>query len=224
MEIFKDILKPFLERLIKEIDAHNYWTVSFYIIGSVLVCIAVGYIISWFLQIRKLKSENDNLKLDSKGKQLALLETVQLKRKLYVDNSILIQLSVKLCLDAVINRDVAGLRTNRDELIDIYFNQLVPSFTDYTEVCEIFYKEERGKILNCIKDEIFPFMETTIICINTINHQQILSALGAEKFLLQRFSINPILTYTKNNIRIYRFPTRRKYKKLLKQIDFDGAT
>jgi hypothetical protein len=146
----EDILKPFLEKLIEYIDKGNYRPVSLIIIGLILSFMGVGYLLSWYFQIRKLKRENEKLNWESKEKELTLLEKMQSKRNNYVELTILIQLSVKFCINALLTQNKNDLDKNREELIDIYFNDLVQKFTEYIEVCEIFYKGDQKKFITAL--------------------------------------------------------------------------
>lgn len=206
----QELLKPFLEKLIEYIDNNNYFQVSFIILGIIFLFIGLGYFLSWFFQIRKLKKENEKLNWESKEKELTLLEKLQRKRNDYVKDTILIQLSVKLCIDSLVNQNEVELKKNRDELIDIYFNELVPKFTEYIEVCEIYYKGDTKKIYNCIIDEALPFFETTEMFIEAVNNQNIISILQVENVTLKKFTINPVIKFVKNYTRFYNFEIKKK--------------
>jgi len=151
-EILTEIIKPFLSKVITYIDTNNYWAASIIIICIVSLFIGLGYILSWALQRKKVKREIDKISLESKEKTIILLEKLQAKRVKYIEQTILIQLSVKLCIDALISNDVTALKQDRDELIDLYFNELSAKFVEYVEVGEIFYDGDRNKIIPFIID------------------------------------------------------------------------
>lgn len=222
--MLKTIIKPFLDKFIEHIDANNIWWAYGYLAGTVVVIFGLGYCLAWYLQNKKLQREVEKIGLESKEKATSLLKTLQEKRNTYNDQAILIQLSVKLCIESLSKQDEGGLKKNRDELMDLFFNYLVKDFVEYLEVCEVFYSGWQKKINASIEDEVLPFLQTIQVFQDTVNNQNILGILEAEGSNLKKFTIMPILRFVDNNLRFYQIILRYKCKKQIKKIKFKNAT
>lgn len=222
MKIILEILiKPLLEKILSYIDTNDYWAAYAYIIGFVVLFLAIGCCISWILQKQKLKREIEKINLESKEKAVNLLKQLQEKRNKYIEQTILIQLSVKSCTEALLNKEESTLKQNRDELIDLFFNELVACFIEYIEVCDIFYRGERKKIIACIVDEILPFLQTTKMFLEVVNNQNILTVLDEQKAHLKKFTLNPVLRFVKDNLRFYQFLLKFRYNNEMKKIELE---
>lgn len=219
--ILVELIKPLLEEIIAYIDANNYWAAYGSIIGFVVILVIIGYSVSWILSKKKLQKEIEKLSVESKEKLITLLEKLQEKRNEYIRQSEYIQLSVKLCTESLINQNKTSLEKNRDELIDLFFNELINDFVQYIEVCEIFYKGEKHKITACIIDDILPFFETTKTFMSVVNNKNILSVLEKEGVKLKKFSLNPVIRFTSDNISFYQLILRHKIKRVINDIKFE---
>ena len=217
-QILIEIIKPFLEYMINNIDTENYRSVYLILIGTIVVLFLIGYFIAWFMGKKKLSKEIEKLRIESKEKRMLLLDKVHESRQEYAINTELIQLSVTLCINAMQSRDIEKLQANRTELIDFYFNDLVNIFVKYIEVCEIFYEGERRKISACIVDEVFPFFDTTIQFMSVVNNEGILALLDSSEVKLKRFTLNPVIRFASKNILLYQILLRYKYMKTIVKV------
>ena len=218
LELF---IKPGLEKLIKYIDAHDYWLAYGYILAVSVSVFGLGCFVTWLLQRKKLQREIEKISLESKEKAAGILKQLHEKRNTYLNQVILIQLSVKLCIDALVSRDAVLLKKNRDELLDMYFNDTIKSFVEYLELCDIFYNGWQKKINACIEDEVIPFLETTKTLMDTANNAMILDVLSEQKALVKQFSCKPITRFATNNLKFYQLILRYKFNRIFKSIQFD---
>jgi len=223
-DIFLLFLKPGLERLVNYIDTNNYWTVSFYTLGPIVISVVFGYVLSWFLQQRKLKKEIEKITIESKEKTFHLLASIQEMRKKCTEQTMLISLSVKSCIEAINDNDIIALQKNRDELIGLFFNKLIPLYVDYLEICCVYYRGDRKGILDCLQNEIFPLLQVTSRLFEEINNESILQALGAEKIKLKKYTLSPILRILEDNVRFYQFSLKKKKKRIILGIIFDESS
>lgn len=217
-QILIDILRPFLENIIDKIDTENYGPVYTIVIVSIILLFLIGYFVAWLQGKKKLSKEIEKLGIESKEKRMLLLDKVHERRQEYVINTELIQLSVKLCIDAMQERDIAALEANRAELIDYYFNVLVNVFVKYIEICEIFYEGDRRKITACVLDEVFPFFETTIQFMSVVNNNVILSLLDKDEVKLKRYTLNPVMRFTGTNVLFYQIILRFRNWRIIKDV------
>ena len=217
-QIIIDVLRPFLENMIDNIDTENYGSVYTIVIVSIIALFLIGYFVAWLQGKKKLSKEIEKLGIESKEKRMLLLGKVHESRQEYVINTELIQLSVKLCIDAMQERNLTALAANRTELIDYYFNVLVNIFVKYIEICEIFYEGDRRKITACVLDEVFPFFETTIQFMSVVNNKVILSLLGKDEVKLKRYTLNPVIRFTGSSVFFYQIILRFRYWRLIKNV------
>lgn len=195
----EEFLKPFLQKLIELIDKGQYWTVSFYILGIIAVCVGLGYIISWWLNQRKIQSEIQKLNIEVKEKKLSILKQVQVARRDYINKGQYAQLATKEMIEAFVSNDRQKIKKTRDQLIDFYFNELLTSYENYLEITEVYFEADKKKILTFIKDEVFELFKTTLLMLNTINSQPVLSATGDQKYILNKTTLRPSFRYIDEN-------------------------
>lgn len=220
--IFIDLLKPFLEEIIKNIDSKQYGIVTLYIAAIIIILISIGYIISFILNKKKVKKEIEKLSVEAKAKQISLLETLQTKRATYHKQLELLQLSVKLCIESLEQGEATTLKQNREELIDLFYNKLFNNFVEYIEVSEIFYKGEQQRLNSYIYDEILPFLDTVSDFQQTINFSVTLSILKTDAVKIQRFTLRPIIRFTKAHTPFYNLILKHNIKKTLGNIAFEN--
>lgn len=214
-DILKDLLKPLLIKIIKYIDKNEYWYAYGITIAIIFFFMLVGFLLSWFINRKKIKKEIDKIQIETKEKKVLLIEKAQSLRKKFVDNSKLLSLSIRLNIDSIINQDIDSLRNNRDELQTLFFNDFINSFTDYMEIYNEIHPD---KSLEFIDDEMIPYLETIMIFKNTINNENILQQLDADELVIEPYSFNQIRRFIKNNIPFYRFLKKHLISQKLKEI------
>jgi len=217
-DILKDLIKPLLAKIIEYIDKNEYWYAYGITIAILLFFIFIGFLLSWFINRKKIKKEIDKIQIETKEKKVLLIEKAQALRKKFIDNSKLLSLSIRLNIDSIINQDIDSLRNNRDELQTLFFNDFINSFTDYMEIHNEIYPD---KALEFVDDEMVPYLETVIMFKDTINNENILQQLNITELVIEPYSFNQINRFIKNNIPSYRFYkkylTNQKIKKITRQ-------
>lgn len=214
-DILKDLVKPLLAKIIEYIDKNEYWYAYGTTIAILLLFIFIGFLFSWFINRKKIKKEIDKIQIETKEKKVSLIEKAQSLRKKFIDNSKLLSLSIRLNINSIINQDIDSLRSNRDELQTLFFNDFINSFTDYMEI----YNEIcPDKSLEFIDDEMIPYLDTIIMFENTVNNENILQQLDTDKLVIELYSFNQIARFIKNNIPFYRFFKKYLINKKVKEI------
>ncbi|PPK63063.1 hypothetical protein B0F89_101264 [Malaciobacter marinus] len=69
-DILKDLIKPLLTKIIEYIDKNEYWYAYGITIFILLSFIVIGFLLSWFINRRKIKKEIDKIHIETKEKKL----------------------------------------------------------------------------------------------------------------------------------------------------------
>ncbi len=198
---------------IEYINQNDYWVV--YIL--ILVINAIGCLISWFLSKRKLHSEIKKLEVEITDKQSQLLEKMHKYRDKHVENSKLIELSIRDVLECLRKKDSDLLRQAWLELNSFFFNDLLASFNGYLEMVEILFEKDRKRKKYFIEDQIFRLFKTIELYLAVVNKETILSRINHDKISISKETITPMMRFVRDNTGLWQLRKRITLKKYLKK-------
>lgn len=219
MDIITSILlKPMVEKLNFYIDSNQYWKAWIVSLALSGVIFILGYALRFAQEYQKGNTEIFKMKAEAKEKNFSNLEKLQLIRKKYLEESNLFQVSLSNLIESCNNKKIKSLTNSWNDAINLFFNNLMPSFEDYLEYCEVFNDGDTIKENSFIVDEIIPLLETILEVKKVFNNPFILGKINKPTIEINESTIKTSIRYAESKISLFNIRKKLYIKSLHKQI------
>jgi len=193
-----DTLKVEIQKkVIQFISENGLWEIMVYLSLIILLLLGIGTCIGWLLkelkaqaEIKKNITESQKNAIETAGKRLDLLERTYEYRDDYENSTQVLSLNLREVFASMRERDPTGLDNNREEAVNVFYNEFIVNFNKYFEVMEsILLNYEKEEF---VRDQVASFLNTTIEFLTTVNLDFILELTEREPALLNKSTLNHI--------------------------------
>lgn len=216
--IAKNLIAPFAQKLLKLIEGENYTDAVLWSLLAGGIIFLLGFAITWIGIWIKNYFEIGKTKAEIKDTKLKQIEKIQNARNKYVEESNLYQIAIEDLTKSLESKKSEGFGDLWDQSRDLFFNQLLTSFSNYVEYCEVMYEDQHKKRIVFISDEIMPFLETVKEFLDTMNHTVILRIANRPKIILYPTTVSAGVNYMDTNISFYYIRLKSKAKRIKKDL------
>jgi len=163
-----------------------------------------GSIIGWWLkhfrvkvEIKKLKSEIDQLNLENVVKIMEITDKVIIKRNDFNDKGKELERLLQDCFDSITERNLDKFKLSREATNRFYFHTYYSSFTDYFDIFSSAKTNDSTERKHFVEEKVVPFLRTTNNFLEVVNLESLINRANLTKIritketmqYLKRFSI-----------------------------------